>query len=107
MLQIPLKNIDLQDENNILVTKQWKFRISVPMSYISFCKRISYDTLGLRSEGYPCGPDTLKSKVGRVPLPKLGMILIRVPTVVYIHRIRTETTYIEYTHRIHQYTHTM
>ena len=37
----------------------------------------------LRSEGYPCGPPTLKNKVGRVPLPKLGMTLIRVPTVLY------------------------
>ena len=63
----------------------WSFycrkRISVSMSYISFWKHISYDTLGLRSEGYPCGPPTLKTKVGRVPLPKLGMTLIRVPTV--------------------------
>ena len=65
----------------------WSFycrkRISVPMSYISFWKHISYDTLGLRSEGYPCGPPTLKNKVGRVPLPKLGMTLIRVPTVQF------------------------
>ena len=58
-----------------------KKRISVPMSYISFWKHISYDTPGLRSEGYPCEPPTLKTKVGRVPLPKLGMTLIRVPTV--------------------------
>ena len=57
-------------------------RISVPMSYISFWKQISYDRSGLRSEGYPCGPPTLKNKVGRVPLPKLGMTLIRVPTVL-------------------------
>ena len=34
MLQIPLKNIDLQNDFNILVAKQWKIRISVPMSYI-------------------------------------------------------------------------
>ena len=36
MLQIPLKIIDLQNDFNILVAKQWKIRISVPMSYISF-----------------------------------------------------------------------
>ncbi len=35
MLQIPLKIIDLQNDFNILVAKQWKIRISVPMSYIS------------------------------------------------------------------------
>ena len=46
---------------------------------------ISYDTPGLRSEGYPCGPPTLKTKVGSVPLPKLGMTLIRVPTVWRLH----------------------
>ena len=34
MLQIPLKIIDLQNDFNIFVAKQWKFRISVPMSYI-------------------------------------------------------------------------
>ena len=34
MLQIPLKIIDLQNDFNILVAKQWKIRISVPMSYI-------------------------------------------------------------------------
>ena len=34
MLQIPLKIIDLQNDFNILVAKQWTFRISVPMSYI-------------------------------------------------------------------------
>ena len=56
-------------------------RISVPMSYISFWKHVYSDTLGLRSEGYPCGPPTLKTKVGMVPLPKLWMTLIRVPTV--------------------------
>ena len=31
MLQIPLTIIDLQNDFNILVTKQSKFRISVPM----------------------------------------------------------------------------
>ena len=34
MLQIPLKIIDLQNDFNMLVAKQWKIRISVPMSYI-------------------------------------------------------------------------
>ena len=36
MLQIPLKIIDLQNDSNIFVRKQWKIRISVPMSYIRF-----------------------------------------------------------------------
>ena len=36
MQQIPLKIIDLQNDFNILVAKQWKIRISVPMSYIRF-----------------------------------------------------------------------
>ena len=31
MLQIPLKIIDLQNDFNILVAKQWKMIISVPM----------------------------------------------------------------------------
>ena len=35
MLQIPLKIIDLQNNFNIWVAKQWKIKISVPMSYIS------------------------------------------------------------------------
>ena len=34
MLQIPLKIIDLQNDFNILVAKQWKIRKSLPMSYI-------------------------------------------------------------------------
>ena len=34
MLQIPLKIVDLQNDFNILVAKQWTNRISVPMSYI-------------------------------------------------------------------------
>ena len=34
MRQIPLKIIDLQNDFNILVAKQWKIIISVPMSYI-------------------------------------------------------------------------
>ena len=33
MLQIPLKNIDLQNDFNMLVAKQWKIIISVTMSY--------------------------------------------------------------------------
>ena len=36
MLQIPLKIVDLQNDFNILVAKQWKIRISVPMSDISW-----------------------------------------------------------------------
>ena len=32
-LQIPLKIIDLQNDFNIFVAKQWKIIISVPMSY--------------------------------------------------------------------------
>ena len=35
MLQIPLKIIDLQNDFNILVAKQWKNKILVPMAYIS------------------------------------------------------------------------
>ena len=35
MMQIPLKNIDLQNDVNIFVAKQWKIIISVPMSYIN------------------------------------------------------------------------
>ena len=34
ILQLPLKIIDLQNDFNILVAKQWKIRISVPMSYM-------------------------------------------------------------------------
>ena len=34
MLQIPLKIIDLQNDLNILVAKQWTIIISVPMSYV-------------------------------------------------------------------------
>ena len=40
MLQIPLKIIDLQNDFNILVAKQWKIRSSDPMSYISRIFRI-------------------------------------------------------------------
>ena len=35
-MAIPLKIIDLQNDFNILVAKQWTIRISVPMSYIKF-----------------------------------------------------------------------
>ena len=34
MLQLPLKIVDIQNDFNILVAKQWNIRISVPMSYI-------------------------------------------------------------------------
>ena len=36
MLQNPLKIMNLQNKNNILVAKQVSYRILVPMSYISF-----------------------------------------------------------------------
>ena len=35
LLQSPLKFMDLQNKNISVVTKHWKYRISVPMSYIS------------------------------------------------------------------------
>ena len=41
MLQIPLKIIDLQNDFNILVAKQWKIIISVPMSYISLFENLA------------------------------------------------------------------
>ena len=41
----------------------------------------SYARKRLKVEGYPCWPPTLQNKVGRVPFPKLGTTLIRVPTV--------------------------
>ena len=41
MLQIPLKIIDLQNDFNILVAKQWKIRISVPMPYIRFFENLA------------------------------------------------------------------
>ena len=41
MLQIPLKIIDLQTDFNILVAKQWKIKISVPMSYITLFKNLA------------------------------------------------------------------
>ena len=39
-LSIPLKIIDLQNDLNIFVAKQWKIRISVPMSYINVGRRL-------------------------------------------------------------------
>ena len=41
MLQIPLKIIDLQNDFNILVAKQWNIRISVPMSYIRLFENLA------------------------------------------------------------------
>ena len=41
MLQIPLKIIDLQNDFNILVAKQWKIIISVPMSYIRLFENLA------------------------------------------------------------------
>ena len=40
MLQIPLK-IDLQNDFNILVAKQWKIIISVPMSYMRLFENLA------------------------------------------------------------------
>ena len=41
MVQIPLKIIDLQNEFNILVAKQWKIIISVKMSYIRLFENLA------------------------------------------------------------------
>ena len=41
MLQIPLKIINVQNDFNILVAKQWKIRISVPMSYIRLFENLA------------------------------------------------------------------
>ena len=41
MLQIPLKIIDLQNDFNILVAKQWKINISVPMSYMRLFENLA------------------------------------------------------------------
>ena len=41
MLQIPLKIIDLQNDFNILVAKQWTIIISVPMSYIRLFENLA------------------------------------------------------------------
>ena len=42
MLQIPLKIIDLQNDFNILVAKQWKIIISVPMSYMRLFESLAF-----------------------------------------------------------------
>ena len=39
--QIPLKIVDLQNDFNILVAKQWKNRISVPMSYMRLFENLA------------------------------------------------------------------
>ena len=41
LLQIPLKNIDLQNDFNILVARQWKIIISVPMSYMRLFENLA------------------------------------------------------------------
>ena len=41
MLQIPLKIVDLQNDLNILVAKQWKIIISVPMSYMRLFENLA------------------------------------------------------------------
>ena len=41
MLQIPLKIAGLQNGVNMLVAKQWKIIISVPMSYIRFFENLT------------------------------------------------------------------
>ena len=41
MLQIPLKIVDLQNGFNMLEAKQWKIRISVPMSYIKLFENLA------------------------------------------------------------------
>ena len=41
MLQIPLKIVDLQNDFNILVAKQWKIIISVPMSYMRLLENLA------------------------------------------------------------------
>ena len=41
VLQIPLKNIDLQNDFNMLVAKQWKITISVPMSYMRLFENLA------------------------------------------------------------------
>ena len=61
MLQIPLKIIDLQNDFNILVAKQWKIRILVPMSYMRL-----FDNLAVLKKMVPKGtlqePETEPSK---------------------------------------------
>ena len=41
MMQIPLKIVDLQKDFNILVAKQWKIRISLPMSYMRLFENLA------------------------------------------------------------------
>ena len=41
MLQIPLKIFELQNNFNMLVAKQWKIRISVPMSYMRLFENLA------------------------------------------------------------------
>ena len=41
MLRIPLKIIDLQNDFIILVAKQWKTIISVPMSYVRLFENLA------------------------------------------------------------------
>ena len=41
MQQIPLIIIDLQNDFNMLVAKQWKNRISVPMSYMRLFENLA------------------------------------------------------------------
>ena len=50
-LSIPLKIIDLQNDFNILVAKQWNIRISVPMSYITFLEKSMFKVC---LAGRPC-----------------------------------------------------
>ena len=41
MLEIPLNIVDLQNDFNMLVAKQWKIKISVPMSYIRLFENLA------------------------------------------------------------------
>ena len=41
IVQIPLKIIDLQNEFNMLVAKQWKIIISAPMSYMRLFENLA------------------------------------------------------------------
>ena len=41
ILQIPLKIVDLQNDLNMFVAKQWKFIISVPMSYMRLFENLA------------------------------------------------------------------
>ena len=55
MRQIPLKIMGLQNKNISVVTQHWKYRISVPMSYISVPMSQNMDLCGIRGqqEGLP------------------------------------------------------